>query len=125
MIDGNIDPSQRETPSCYLGDPRKANYGVYGVGTVSTCRTWLSMWSLSDSQCSAERHLARIRVPTLVIDADRDTGVYPSDTGAIIENLASEDVTAVTFHTDHYLLDGTKTRDSVADLLTDWIKSRC
>ena len=83
------------------------------------------MWSLSDSQCSAERHLARIRVPTLVIDADRDTGVYPSDTGAIIENLASEDVTAVTFHTDHYLLDGTKTRDSVADLLTDWIKSRC
>lgn len=125
MIDGNIDPSERETPSCYLGDPRKANYGVYGVGTVSTCRTWLSMWSLRDSQCSAERHLERIKVPALVIDADRDTGVYPSDTAAIIEDLASEDLTAVTFHTDHYLLDGKKTRDSVADLLTDWIKSRC
>ena len=64
-------------------------------------------------------------MPTLVIDADRDTGVYPSDTATIIENLGSEDLTAATFLTDHYLLDGKKTRDSVADLITDWIKSHC
>ena len=51
MIDPAIEPSDRRPNRCYLGDPRKANYGVFGVGTVSTLRTWLSMWSLRTSQC--------------------------------------------------------------------------
>ena len=75
MIDPSIEPSDRRPNWCYLGDPMRANYGVFGVGTVSTLRSWLSMWSLRTSQCTAAPHLARITQPALVIHATADTGV--------------------------------------------------
>ncbi|MCS5689609.1 MAG: lysophospholipase [Acidimicrobiales bacterium] len=124
MIDGSIDPNSRQVPSCYLGDPRRANYGIYGVGTVSSLRTWLSMWSLSDSQCKAAPHLARVTVPALVIDADADTGVFPSDTRAIVDALGSDDLTTCTIEGDHYLRERDGARDEAADLIVDWITQR-
>ena len=124
MIDGSIDPSNRKSPSCYLGDPRRANYGIFGVGTVSSLRTWLSMWSLNESQCSAAPHLERINVPSLVIDADGDSGVFPSDTQAIVESLGSKDLTTLTISGDHYLRDRENARDEVADVIVDWIQER-
>ena len=124
MIDNSIDPSNRPTPSCYLGDPRRANYGIYGVGTVSSLTTWLSMWSLSDSQCTASPHLARIRVPALVLDADADTGVFPSDTVKITSALGSSDLTTRTLQGDHYLSDREGAREEAADLIVEWVKKR-
>ena len=75
MIDPSIEPSDRRPNWCYLGDPMRANYGVFGVGTVSTPRSWLSMWSLRTSQCTAAPHLARITVPALVVHATADACV--------------------------------------------------
>ena len=72
MIDPSIEPSERRPNWCYLGDPMRANYGVFGVGTVSTLRSWLSMWSLRTSQCTAAPHLARITAPALVVHATAD-----------------------------------------------------
>jgi hypothetical protein len=65
MIDPAIEPSDRRPNWCYLGEPVKANYGVFGIGTLSTLRSWLSMWSLRTSQCTAAPHLGRITVPSL------------------------------------------------------------
>ena len=79
MIDPSIEPSDRRPNWCYLGDPVRANYGVFGIGTVSTLRSWLSMWSLRTSQCTAAPHLARITVPALVVHATADACVYESD----------------------------------------------
>ena len=124
LIDPSLDPSARETPACYLGHPRRANYGIYGVGTVSSLRTWLSMWSLSESQCQGGPHLARITAPALVIDADADTGVFPSDTAAILAALGSSDVTNATIAGDHYLRDREGARGEAADLVVDWISSK-
>ena len=79
MIDPAIEPSDRRPNWCYLGGPVKANYGVFGIGTLSTLRSWLSMWSLRTSQCTAAPHLGRITVPSLVVPATADTGVYETD----------------------------------------------
>ena len=112
-------------PACYLGDPRRANYGMFGVGTVSSLRTWLSMWSLTDSQCGLEQ-LRQVRVPALVIDADADTGIFPSDTAQIVAALRQRpDAPPVDTHTvaaDHYLLEPPDARAQAADLITDWIR---
>ena len=124
MIDGSLDPNNRQFPSCYLGDPQRANYGIYGVGTVSSLRTWLSMWSLSDSQCNAAPHLARMTLPALVIDADADSGVFPSDTRAIVDALGSTDLTHCTIAGDHYLRDRDEARGEAADLIVEWITQR-
>lgn len=124
FVDPELDPNNRIPNSCYLGDPSRANRGIYGVGLVSSCRTWLSMWSLEHSQCQAAPHLARLRVPTLLIDADADSGVFPSDAEAILGAVAATDKTRVTISGDHYFLHPDGARDQVADTIADWVNTK-
>ena len=124
MIDPSIEPSDRRPNWCYLGDPKKANYGTFGVGTVSTLRTWLSMWSLRTSQCTAAPHLARITVPSLVVHATADTGVFDSDARALYDALAAEDKTLAAIRADHYLQEPDGSREQAADLIAAWVTSR-
>jgi len=49
------------------------------------------MWSLRTAQTRAEPHLARITCPALVINAEADTGVFPSDAQRIYDALAGTD----------------------------------
>jgi pimeloyl-ACP methyl ester carboxylesterase len=123
MIDPAIEPSDRRANWCYLGDPQKANYGVFGVGTVSTLRSWLSMWSLRTSQCIAAPHLARITLPSLVIHATADACVYDSDARALYDALAAPDKRLEHINADHYLQEPDGARTQAADLITDWVTS--
>ena len=124
MIDPSIEPSDRRPNWCYLGDPMRANYGVFGVGTVSTLRSWLSMWSLRVSQCTAAPHLARITVPALVVHATADACVYESDARALYDALATPDKTLAFIKADHYLLEPAGTRAQAADLIATWVEAR-
>jgi pimeloyl-ACP methyl ester carboxylesterase len=121
MIDPAIEPSDRRPNWCYLGDPMKANYGVFGIGTVSTLRTWLSMWSLRTSQCIAAPHLARITVPSLVVHATADACVYDSDARALFDAFAAKDKTLEFIKGDHYLQEPAGARDLAADLIAAWV----
>jgi pimeloyl-ACP methyl ester carboxylesterase len=123
MIDPTIEPSDRQPNSCYLGDPLRANYGVFGVGTVSTLRSWLSMWSLRTSQCIAAPHLARITVPALVVHATADTGVYESDARALYDALAAPGKSLEFIKADHYLQHPAGSREQAADLIAAWTGS--
>ena len=124
FVDPTLDPNERPPNSCYLGDPSRANRGIYGVGLVNSLRTWLSMWSLDDSPCQAGPHLARLAVPTLLIDADADSGVFPSDGDSLLEAVAAADKTRVTLPGDHYFLQPDGARDAVADTIADWVRAR-
>jgi pimeloyl-ACP methyl ester carboxylesterase len=121
MIDPSIEPSERRPRSCYAGDPMRANYGVFGIGTVSSLRTWLSMWSLRTAQCTAAPHLARITVPSLVIHATADTGVYDSDARVLYAGLAAHDKTLELIKADHYLQEPAGARADAADLIAAWV----
>ena|SRR6185437_748952 len=121
MIDPAIEPSNRRPNWCYLGEPAKANYGVFGIGTVSTLRSWLSMWSLRLSQCAAGPHLNRITVPSLVVHASADTGVYESDARGLYDALAAPDKRIETIEADHYLLEPATARGDAADLIASWV----
>jgi acetyl esterase/lipase len=124
MVDPAIEPSDRRPNWCYLGDPKKANYGVFGIATVSSLRTWLSMWSLRTSQCTAAPHLARITVPSLVVHATADTGVYDTDARALYSALAAEDKSLAAIRADHYLQEPEGAREQAADLIASWVTSR-
>jgi pimeloyl-ACP methyl ester carboxylesterase len=121
MIDPSIEPSDRRANWCYLGDPMKANYGVFGIGTVSTLRTWLSMWSLRTSQCTAAPHLARITVPSLVVHATADACVYDSDARRLFGALAAADKSLEFIKADHYLQEPAGAREQAADLIAAWV----
>jgi pimeloyl-ACP methyl ester carboxylesterase len=122
MIDPAIEPSDRRPNWCYLGEPVKASYGVFGVGTVSTLRTWLSMWSLRTSQCIAAPHLAKITLPSLVLHATADTGVFDSDARALLRGLAAADKRLEFIKADHYLTEPARAREDAADLIAAWVR---
>lgn len=124
LLDGTLDPSERELGRCYAGDPKAANFGPRGIGLTNTLRTWLSMWSLSDSHCRGAPHLNRITQPALVIQSRGDTGVFPSDAQAIHRELAAQDKRLEMIPGDHYLQTPKDARGEVADLIADWLRSR-
>ncbi len=124
LMDGTIDPSEREVGRCYAGDPKTANFSPRGIGLTNTLRTWLSMWSLRDSHCSGAPHLARIQQPALVIQSSGDTGVFPSDAQAIYDALGSADKHLEMIPGDHYLVSPAEARDNTADMIADWLRSK-
>ncbi|MDL4777068.1 alpha/beta hydrolase [Actinomadura xylanilytica] len=121
MVDPSIEPSDRRPNWCYQGDPARANYGVFGLGSLCTLRTWLSMWSLRTSQCVAAPHLARITVPSLVVHATADECVYDSDAQAVFGALAAEDKRLEFIKDGHYI---PESRPQAADLIAAWVRDR-
>jgi hypothetical protein len=124
FVDPTLDPNDRPPNRCYLGDPKRANAGIHGVGLVNSLRTWLSMWSLEDSPCQAAPHLARLTVPTLLIEASGDCGVFPRDGDTILDAVAATDKTKLTLPGDHYFLQPDNARHQVADAIAQWASSK-
>ena len=123
FVDLTLDPSDRPA-GCYYGDPRIANRMPFGLAASNTLRSWLSMWSLSESQCRAELHLPRVTQPALVIQSMADQGCFPSDAHAIHDQLGSSDKTLHFMAGDHYLLSPANARDEVADYVAAWLEPR-
>ena len=124
MVDPTIEPSERPAGQCYRGPTEVANKGGHGIGGQTTLRNWLNMWSLEESQCRAEPHLAKVTVPALVINPDGDTGVFPSDAERIYDAIDSTDKTRMDLPGDHYFQQPVGARDKVADEIAAWVGSR-
>ena len=123
MVDPTLEPTKRPANMCYAGVPVRANRSARGIAAATTLRNWLGMWSLRHAQTRAEPHLARITCPALVINADQDTGVYPSDAKRIFDALAGSDKSQTSIDTDHYFTTpGARTEQ--ADIIARWIAKR-
>jgi pimeloyl-ACP methyl ester carboxylesterase len=123
MVDPTIEPTHRQPNMCYAGLPAKANRSAHGIAAACTLRSWLAMWSLRTAQTRAEPHLARITCPALVINAEADTGVFPSDAQRIHDALASNDKSQYSINTDHYFTTP-GARSEQADTIAKWIAKR-
>ena len=123
FADLSLDPSDRPR-GCYAGDPKWANYSPYGLAATNTCRSWLAMWSLAESKCRAEPHLAKTQVPALVVQSTADQGCFLSDARTIHDALASPDKTLELLPGDHYFQNPPDGRSTVADLIDGWLQAR-
>ncbi len=91
FMDPAIDPSDRPCPSCYAGDPARANRMPMNLGRANMLRSWLAMWSLKESKVRVHLQLPKVENPALVVQGLDDTGCFPSDAQAIYEALGSQD----------------------------------
>ncbi|MCV7429125.1 alpha/beta hydrolase [Mycobacterium montefiorense] len=123
MVDPSIEPTKRAANQCYAGVPAKANRSAQGIAASCTLRSWLGMWSLRTAQTRAEPHLSRISCPALVINAEADTGVFPSDAQRIHDALAGTDKAQVSIDSDHYFTTP-GARSEQADTIARWISKR-
>ena len=122
-LDGSLDPSDRELGKCYVGDSRQGNYSALGIAKVTGLRSWLSQWSLRESQLLAEPHLQKITVPSMVIQGTRDVGIFPGDAHRLHDALASEDKTLVFNGADHFCM-RPGSREEIADCMAAWLQER-
>ena len=123
MVDPTLEPTKRPPNTCYAGIPVQANRSAHGIAAACTLRSWLGTWSLRTAQTRAEPHLARIDCPALVISAEQDTGVYPSDARRICDALAGADTSACSIDSDHYFTTP-GARSEQADTIAKWIAKR-
>jgi len=91
FVDPSVDPSDRRPGWCYLGEPRIANNGPIGLARFCTLRSWLSQWSIDDSNADGVKCAARITVPVLVIGNTADDACTPSHTHRLFDAVQHED----------------------------------
>lgn len=65
FLDMTMDPSDRE-PGTMWGPPAMANFMPAGLAHFTSLRSWLSQWSVDESNCDAYRHLGHTSVPTFI-----------------------------------------------------------
>ena len=123
MVDPTLEPTNRPATNSYAGVPPPPNRSARGIAAATTLRNWLGMWSLRTANTRAEPHLTRITCPSLVINADQDTGVFPSDAARIFDALSSTDRGRHSIDTDHYFTTP-GARDEQADVIAEWVGQR-
>jgi alpha-beta hydrolase superfamily lysophospholipase len=76
FVDLAIDPSDRPAGTLW-GDTIVANNITATLGHFTSYRSWLSQWSVDDSECNAVRHLPFVTVPVLVVYGTADSAALP------------------------------------------------
>lgn len=89
FLDTTIDPSDRVAGTLW-GPPHRANYNPASLGHQSSLRSWLSQWSIGDSNCNGPKHLARTDLPTMVMTATADQVCFPSDAALLYDSIRHE-----------------------------------
>lgn len=120
--DLSIDPSKR-AKGCYMGDTQMATYSNYGLVPMTSCREWLTVWSLSQTPIRIQVQLPKITQPALVISANHDRGAFNRYSTEIFEALGSSDKKQMALDGVHYFEDPAfGSRDVLADVIAGWME---
>lgn len=129
-VDRGIDPSARDYGSLLSERPDLMNVTALGFARTVTPRAWLSTWSGLSSNADLVANVALIHEPTLIVHAERDREIHPSDAEALREACASKDKRKVTIKgARHYLEPEPGERDAphvelAMDVIVPWIQER-
>jgi hypothetical protein len=97
-----------------------------------TPRAWLSTWSGLSSQADLPDTIVRVTIPTLIVYADGDCDIFPTEQQELLEKSGAKDKTLMQLEwADHYLHpvgDGgaklADPRDRLIDMIVPWIEER-
>jgi pimeloyl-ACP methyl ester carboxylesterase len=124
FLDLTLDPSDRE-PGTMWGPAAEANYMPASLGHYSSLRSWLSQWSIDDTNANGPAALTRTSVPTIVIYGTADQVCFPSQATSLYEAVPHDDrhLLAVKGGT-HYLHGQPELMGEVADMIVNWLADR-
>ena len=125
FLDTNLDRNDRKQGWCYLGNPETANTGPVGLARFSTLRSWLSQWSIDDTNGNGLACARQISVPLLAIENSADDAVPQPHTGSIFQAAGSTDKTmrVIKGATHYYAGQPDKLAEAIS-LVRDWLKAR-
>jgi pimeloyl-ACP methyl ester carboxylesterase len=84
MVDLTLDPSDREATTPW-GPPSVATYLPVSLGHHCSLRSWLSQWSLDESNGDGRVHAACVSVPVLVMYGSADELCFPSHAESLFD----------------------------------------
>jgi pimeloyl-ACP methyl ester carboxylesterase len=84
FLDLTIDPSDR-APTTPWGPPSIATYSPVSLGHQASLRSWLSQWSIDESNGDGRVHAARVGVPVLVMYGSADELCFPSQAQSLFD----------------------------------------
>jgi pimeloyl-ACP methyl ester carboxylesterase len=90
FFDLTIDANDRAYGTTLWGTPRVANYLPASLGHFSSARSWLSQWSIDETNAGA-KNLNNVSVPVLVLTGTGDPTVLPSHTEMLTSNIRHSD----------------------------------
>jgi pimeloyl-ACP methyl ester carboxylesterase len=132
-LDPTIEPNRRPMGSIFSpADPIIGNYGPGGLARVMTPRGWLSTWSGLSSQADLPDTIGDVTIPTLIVYADGDSDVFPSEQQELLEKSGATDKQLVDLeHSNHYLYavgeEGealADPRERLMDIIVPWMDER-
>jgi pimeloyl-ACP methyl ester carboxylesterase len=116
------DPSDRRPHECYLGVPKIANDGPVGLARFTTLRSWLSQWSIDDTNSNGLGNAARITCPVLVINNSADLACTPSHAKRLFDAVGHADKDYVDIAgADHYYIERPDLLPEAVGTCSDWI----
>lgn len=125
FLDPALDPNDRKPGWCYLGNPETVNTGPVGIARFSTLRSWLSQWSIDDTNGNGLRCAPQISVPLLAIENSADDAVPQHHTGSIFEAAGSTDKTMrVIKGATHYYAGQPDQLAEAVSLVQHWLRER-
>lgn len=123
-LDPSLEPNERTPGRCYLGDPAVVNNGPIGLARYSSLRSWLSQWSIDDSNASTERQGPNVTIPALVVANAADDACPPTHTDRIYNSLAGEKERHLIRGANHYYLGQREQLAEAAQICIDWMLKR-
>jgi alpha-beta hydrolase superfamily lysophospholipase len=129
-VDAGLDPSPRDYGSLLSERPDLMNYAALGLARTLTPRAWLSTWSGLSSNADLVANVGRIAEPTLIVHAERDREIRPTDAALVLEACAARDKSLVTVAgARHYFEPEPGERDAphverAMDAIVPWIQER-
>jgi pimeloyl-ACP methyl ester carboxylesterase len=123
FLDPNIEPSDRPAGWSFLGRPAEANLSPAGLARYSTLRAWLSQWSVDDTNAIADRDIARVHAPLLVIENSADDAVPRSHVAAVYQaSPATVKEYVVIKGANHYYADQPEQLAEAVRTITGWLR---
>jgi pimeloyl-ACP methyl ester carboxylesterase len=122
FLDLSLDPSDREVGSLW-GPAQAANFSPATLGHLTSLRSWLSQWSIDDTNCDGVRHLSRISVPALVMYGTADQSCPPAESRRLFDAVTHPRKDLVEIRGGHHYFDGQPDLiEEAADRLVTWLE---
>jgi len=129
-VDRELDPSPRAYGSLLSHRPDLMSWQRLGFARTVTPEAWLSTWSGASSHANVVANAPHVRVPTLMVHAERDREIYPkADVAPMREAFAGhDDFTFESMDAGHYFEpDDPTAKDAPAvealmDRLIEWTR---
>lgn len=125
FLDAALDPNDRRIGWCYLGDPETVNTGPVGLARFSTLRSWLSQWSIDDTNANGVICAGRISAPLLLIENSADDAVPSYHCRTVFAAACSADKQ---YHridgATHYYVGQPDHLNEAIDLTEGWLADR-